>query len=118
MQAPEEMYSTWEECNKLRNESERDSLSKDEIPRHFRAMINCALYQRSKGNECPIVTEDADLGSFVERWNISIMTTDDLENTSRKALDRYRKDMKAYEGHKRTSRNSPPAQRVLWTPPK
>ena len=119
IQAPEELYSQWEDCEKLRKQGDTDIISKEEIPRHFRAMINCVLFQRSKGNEYSIVTEDADLGVFAERWNITIITGNELENTSAKALDKYNRDMKAYEPRKRTaSRNSPPSQRILWTPPK
>jgi hypothetical protein len=117
IQAPEELYQEWEDCEKLRKESNTDVMSKEEIPRHFRAMINCALFRRSKGNNCSIVTEDADLGVFAERWDIATITGNELENTSAKALDKYRRDMKAYETRKRTAlRNSPPSQRILWTP--
>lgn len=119
MQAPEELYQEWEDCEKLKKEADADIISKEEIPRHFRAMINCVLFQRSNGNEYSIVTEDADLRVFAERWDIATITGDELENTSAKALDKYNRDVKAHETRKRAaSRNSPPSQRILWTPPK
>ena len=119
MQIPEELFLKWEDCEKLRKEEDSDIISKEDIPRHFRAMINCVLFQRVKGNEHSIVTEDADLGLYAERWNITTITGTDFENASVKALDKYNRDMKTYEARKRTaSRNSPPSQRILWTPPK
>jgi len=119
MQVPEELFLKWEDCEKLRKEEDTDIISKEEIPRHFRAMINCVLFQRAKGNEYSIVTDDVDLGLFAQRWNVTTITGTDLENLSAKALDNYNREMKAYETRKRmASRNSPPSQRILWTPPK
>jgi hypothetical protein len=117
MQGPEEMFPEWEDCEKLMAKQDADKISKEEIPRHFRAMINCVLFQRSKGNELCVVTEDADFATFAERWNVNIMTGEDLENASTKAIEKYHRDIKTYESRKRTgTRNSPPTQRSLWTP--
>ena len=111
------MFQEWEDCEKLRSKPKEDIISKEEIPRHFRAMINCAIFQRSKENEFSIVTEDADFGLFAKRWDIKLITSSDLENISTRALEKYNRDMKAYETRRRTAaRNSAPTQRSLWTP--
>lgn len=91
----------------------------EEIPRHLRAMMNCVLFQRSKGNEFSILTEDADLVTFAKQWNVITTTGNEIETTSTKAIDKYHRDMKAYEARKRTEeRGRPHNQRSLWTPHK
>jgi hypothetical protein len=119
MQTPEEMFQDWKDCEKLSVKKGEETLSKDEIPRHLRAMTNCVLFQRSKGNEMFMVTEDPKLIAFVERWNIKTMAMVELDAMSSEVLAKYHRDMKAYEARKRTaSRSNPPTQRKLWTPQK
>jgi hypothetical protein len=113
------MFSAWEDCEKLGAKNETNITSSEETPRHFRAMMNCVLYQRSKGIEFSIVTEDAGLVAFAKRWNVITMTTSDMETTSTKSVDKYHRDMKAYEAHRRTEeRSRVHNQRNLWTPRK
>lgn len=119
IQSSEEMFKEWEDCEKLKTKRETDTISKEEIPRHFRAMINCVIFQRSKGNDFCIVTEDADFGLFTEGWNVKVITGNDLENMATKALEKYHHDMKAHESRRRNAvRLSAPPQRSLWTAPK
>jgi hypothetical protein len=119
IQAPEEMFAEWEDCEKLSVKVATQKGSKNEIPRHIRAMVNCVLFLRSKGKELSIVTEDNDLSSFAEGWAIATMTSRDLDNASTKALNNYRREMKAYESRKRTAaRSNAHNQRSLWVPPK
>lgn len=113
------MFQDWKDCEELSVKKDEQALSKYDIPRYLRAMTNCVLFQRSKGNEMFMVTEDAELIAFVERWDIKTMTMVELDATSSEALAKYHKDMKAYEARKRTaSRSNPPTQRKLWTPQK
>jgi hypothetical protein len=113
------LFNNWDDCEKLSTKKDEANLPKDEIPRHFRAMTNCVLFQRSKGNELWLVTEDADLVSFVERWNIKTTTIAELDSMSSEAVAKYHREIKAYEARKRTSsRTNQPKQRTLWAPKK
>jgi hypothetical protein len=119
MQTPEELFQEWNDCEKLSTKKDEENLSKDEIPRHFRAMTNCVLFQRSKGNELWMVSEDTELVSFVERWNIKTMTIAEFDSMSSEAMAKYHREIKAFEARKRTSsRNNQPKQRTLWAPQK
>jgi hypothetical protein len=119
IQTPEELFQNWDDCEKLSTKIDEEYLSKDEIPRHFRAMANCVLFHRSKGNELWVVSEDADLVSFVERWNIKTMTIAELDSMSSEAMAKYHREIKAYEARKRTSsRTNQPKQRTIWAPQK
>ena len=110
IQSPNEMFSQWADCEKLAKTTE----PREDNPRHFRAMINCVLYQGSKGNELCIVTEDEELISFAADWDLKVTSISEMESASSSALARYHKDMKAYEARKsRTARNNPQS---LWTP--
>jgi len=119
VQASEEMFKEWEDCEKMSTTTEIDGLSKEDIPRHFRAMINSVLFQRSKKSEFCIVTEDSDLASFATRWKVTTISAIEMDAVSTKALQRYHRDMKDYEGRKRTAaRPGAQSQRHLWTPSK
>lgn len=113
------MFKEWEDCEKLKTKTEEDDISKEAIPRHFRAMINCVIFQRSHGKEFSVVTEDQDFNFFAERWNVKSIPSTELERMSTKALEKYHREMKAYETRRRTTaRNSAPPQRSLWAAPK
>jgi hypothetical protein len=119
VQTSEELFKTWEECEALANESEAESLEKNDIPRHLRGMVNCVLFQRSQGVEYVVATEDEDLITFVERWGITTLSGKEVDTKSAQALERYRKEMKVYENRGRNAaRHSPPQGRALWTPSK
>jgi hypothetical protein len=119
MQAPEDLFTDWAECEKLSLNTEDEKLSKDEIPRHFRAMANCVLFQRSKGIKSVLVTEDEELISLTAHWDIIVASVDDLDKRSSKALDKFRQEMKAYETRERNAaRSNSPKQRMLWAPVK
>lgn len=119
IQVPEEMYMTWEECVRLCADAETELPLKDEIPRHLRAMVNCALFQRSLENDFSIVTDNEELCSFAGFWDIRCMSVNEMESASSKALDKYNQDMKAYQARQRTAaRSNPGKQRTLWNPPK
>jgi PIN domain len=120
VQTSEELFKTWEECEGLANDTETESVvEKKDIPRHLRGMVNCVLFQRSQGIEYVIATEDADLITFAERWGITTMSGKEVDTKSVQALERYRNEMKVYEGRGRNAaRHSPPQGRALWTPPK
>lgn len=113
------MFKVWEDCEKMSTKTETDEISKEDIPRHFRAMINGVLFQRSKENEFCIVTEDSDLASFAKRWKITTMSAIEMDAMSNNAVQRYHREMKDYEGRKRTAaRPTAQGQRHLWTPSK
>ena len=119
VQASEEMFKDWQDCEKMSTKTETDGTSKEDIPRHFRAMINGVLFQRSEANEFCIVTEDSDLAAFAKRWKITIMSAIEMDAASTKALQRHHREMKDYEGRNRTvSRPATQSQRHLWTPSK
>jgi hypothetical protein len=119
IQTSEEIFTSWEECEKLVTVTQTESLERRDIPRHFRGMINCVLYQRSIGTETSIVTDDLDLISFGERWGITTMNGNELDAECTQALENYRNDMKVYETRARSAaRHSPPQGRALWSPPK
>src|SRR5579859_1446921 len=61
IQAPGEMFEQWKDCEKLVTTTEAETLSREDIPRHFRGMVNCVLFQRSHGNDFCVVSDDADL---------------------------------------------------------
>jgi hypothetical protein len=66
-----------------------------------------------------MVTDDANLVSFVERWNIKTTTIAELDSMSAEALAKYHREIKAYEARKRnSSRTNQPKQRTLWAPKK
>jgi len=117
IQTSEQLFMSWEECEKLAKVADKENIQGKDIPRHFRGMINCALYQKSLGTDFTIITEDLDLISFAERWDITTMTGDDLEAEITQALERYRSEVKAYEARGRNAaRHSPPQERTLWSP--
>lgn len=119
IQASDEMFSDWEECEKLHGKFKGENLSNDEIPRHFRGMVNCALFQRSKGNEVIIVSDDVALGLFTSSWNLRNMTVTEMESTSFEAVQKYKRDIGVWENRKRNSqRSSAPTGPTLWAPQK
>jgi len=107
------MFTKWEDCEKLSlEETEAENLSKEEIPRHFRAMINVVLFLCSKGKEVYIATEDVKLMSLAKRWAIGTMTRSNVESWSAEAAEKYHREMKIYESQKRAPTRS------LWTAPR
>ena len=119
IQTLEELFMSWEECEKLAKVADKENIQGKDIPRHFRGMINCALYQKSLGIDFAIITEELDLISFAERWDIMTMMGDDLEAKTSQALESYRSEVRAYEDRGRSvARHSPPQGRTLWTPSK
>lgn len=119
IQTSEELFSSWEECEKLMKVTAPEDHERKVIPRHLRGMINCAVFQRSHGIESTIVTDDSDLVSFAKRWGIMTMTGNDLDAMSSRSLENYRNELEAYEarGHN-AARHSLPQRRALWAPPK
>ena len=120
VQTSEELFKTWEECEDLANDSGTEEVvERRDIPRHLRGMVNCVLFQRSRGIEYAIATDDVDLIAFAQRWGITTMSAREVDTKSAEALEIYRKEMKAYESRGRhAARHSPPQGRGLWTPPK
>jgi hypothetical protein len=78
-------------------------------------MINCALHQRTKGNELSIVTEDEELVSFTAGWGLKTMGIKEIDSASSSALKKHHQDMKAYETRRRNVARSNPSK-PLWTP--
>jgi len=82
-------------------------------------MVNCALFQHSIGNEFCIITDDDELRSFAQFWEIRSLSAEELEDTASKLVQKYYQDLKAYQMRQRTAhRSSIGKQRTLWTPPK
>jgi predicted nuclease of predicted toxin-antitoxin system len=105
------MFPQWTDCEKMSTRA----VSNEEIPRHFRAMINCVLFQRSKENEFIIVTEDEELVSIAAEWGLKTTTTSEIDIAISSALEKYHQEMKAYETNKRNATRNTPSQ-SLWTP--
>jgi hypothetical protein len=112
IQSPEEMFPQWTDCEKLATDA---SVLDEEIPRHVRGMINCVLYQRAKGNELSIITEDEELVLFTTEWGLKTMSIKEVDSASSSALKKYHQDMKAYETRKRNVARSNPSK-SLWAP--
>lgn len=100
-------------------EDDAEPVSKEEIPRYVRGILNCILYQRFRGNELSLITDDQALIPFLEKWGIKKMTGMDVARASSIALERYRRDLKAFEVRKRDSDRKPSAKpKSLWAPTK
>jgi len=113
------MFKQWEDCEKLWKASISELPSKDDTPRHFRAMVNCALFQRFSGSDFWIVTEDDELRSYTNLWEIQCLSPEELEASASKVIQKYNQDLKAYQSSQRTAtRANPGKQKTLWTPPK
>lgn len=119
VQASEEMFKEWEDCEKMSTKTGSDGMSKEDVPRHYRAIMNSVLFQRSKENEFLIVTENTEIVSFARKWNVTSMSALEMDTASTKALQRYHQEIKDYEGRKRkAARSATQTQRQLWTPSK
>jgi hypothetical protein len=118
IQAPEEMFPEWEDCERFRTKV-NDEYPTIEVPRHLRAIINCVLFQRSKGRELSIITEDLNLISLAEGWDVRAMTVTAMDTTSFGLLEKFHREIKAYESHRRRATGFQHAkQRSLWAPSK
>ena len=110
------MFKDWEDCERMSTGAQSTGLSKEEIPRHYRAMANSVLFQRSR-NEHVIITEDPEMPPFVKRWDITSMSVLEMDAASTKARQRYHREIKDYEARKRTAVMTQ-SQRQLWRPSK
>jgi len=118
-QGQEEMFAEWDDCEKMAASKETDLLPKEEMPRYVRGIVNCILYQRSKGNEFCVITEDDTLISFLEQWGIKKLTAMEVDSASSDRLEKYKQDLKAYESRRRYAERPLSAKnRLLWAPPK
>ena len=94
-------------------------ISKDEIPRYVRGIVNCVLYQRSQGNEIYVVTEREALNPFLKKWEIKAIAVVELESASLVVLEKYRENLKAYDNRRRDAERKTSAKnKPLWTPMK
>lgn len=119
VQRPEEMFAEWEECEKMISNEGEIPMSKEDIPRYVRGIVNCLLYQRSKGNELYLITEREALNPFLEKWEIKKMAVVELESASSMILEKYRQNLKAYENRRRDAERTTSAKhKSLWTPMK
>jgi hypothetical protein len=118
-QAPEEMFADWDDCEILARNKESALATKEEIPRYFRGIVNCLLYQRSKGNEFCVITDDDALIPFLEQWEIKKMAAVQVDSASSDLLERYRQDLKAYESRRRFAERMPSVKhKSIWAPTK
>jgi hypothetical protein len=118
-QGQEEMFTDWDHCERMVTRKDFDPVSKEEIPRYARGIINCLLFQRSKGNEPCVITEDDALTPFLEQWGIKKMTAAEVDAASSAVLEKYRRDSKAYETRIRIAERTPTVKhKSLWTPAK
>lgn len=111
------MFADWHDCEKMIREDGAEPVSKEDIPRYARGILNCILYHRFRGHEISLITEDEALIPFLEKWGIKKMAGVDVDSASSIALERYRRDLKAYEARKRDSDRKPSAKpKSLWVP--
>jgi hypothetical protein len=118
LQAQQDMFPQWEECGKLAVRTDEEIPAKEDIPRYLRAMINCVLWKRSKGDEFWIVTQNVELMEFARIWGIQCKETDEITHIASAAVEAYHQDLKAFQTRQRTSSRTNPKDRKLWTPRK
>jgi hypothetical protein len=117
LQAQQDMFPHWEDCEKLASLTGEETLSTATIRRHLRSMVNCVLFQRSVGNEFWILTKDEELIEFARKWEIQCIGTDAVSDIASKAIETYHRELNAYQTRQRIAGRGN-KQRTLWAPPK